>query len=237
MSGPSNEKAIFKDYREAVARLGAARSEALEERKSIEVPGDEIAGAQSLEKLRVAVDEFKELRSKVSPADLFVIEYNVEVITPTRVSLVIPANVSPMDVVLRIDDVSVEVSCIPAFSPFLMKLWGDDTMKHFSAPHPRKLDVDGFVAGTLGKDLDQQEAILRRRGLRSPSLIELGLAHAAYRFATGEDLFQGKQCMTDGGRTLFVGGGDGHVGTIPIFGSSGAGLVSAARFSDSLDEI
>lgn len=234
MSGPINDKPIYKEYREAVARLDAARSEALEERKGVEATGDANAGAQSLEKLRVAVDAFKEFRSKLSPADLFVIEYNVEVLASNRVSLVIPANVSPFDVANRAQDVCVEAFGAQAFSDELLEVLAAEAMGRLTESYSRKIDIDGYVQGTAGRSIEQQDAILQRRGLTPPNLLELGLAHAAYTLATGEDLFQGKKVRADW-LALFVTPSGLRFDTPGMY-SDKPRFASSARFSKSLEE-
>ena len=234
MPGSSETKPIHQQYRDAVARLDAARTEAIEERRAIEAAGDVEAGRGSLEKLHAAVEEFKDLRTRISPTDLFVIEYNVEVVGPTRVSLVVPAHVAPLDVINRSQDVSMEVFGGPAFSSDLVRIWAADRIATHSEPYSRKLEIDGFVQGTLGKSIDQQDAIMKRRGLTCPSLVELGLAHAAYLLATEEDLFQGKKVRADR-LALFVMTGGVHYDSLGIY-SDTTFIASAARLSKSLEE-
>jgi hypothetical protein len=234
MAEPSNAKPTQKEYYDAVARLETAREVAIDERKAAEVSGDVRAGERSLEKLRLAVAEFRGMRSKLSATDLFVIEYGVTVVGPSRVSLVIPADVAPSDLLVRSQEVSQEAFGRPAFRDDILTVWSSSRLATSSEAYSRRLDIDGCVDGTQGKSINQQDAILRKRGLELPNLLELGLAHVSYLFATGEDLFQGKKVRADS-LALFV-GPSGLCVDSPAMQGDLSRLAASARLSKSLEE-
>ncbi len=87
----------LKQYRQAAADLDALRRDVGERIDRAKQGDDLAAGYEALSELETRMEDFKNLRSSLTPLDLFRATYNVEVHGPYEVSFVIPRGTSRFD--------------------------------------------------------------------------------------------------------------------------------------------
>lgn len=87
----------LKQYRQAAADLDALRRDVGERIDRAKQGDDLAAGYEALSELETRMEDFKNLRSSLTPLDLFLATYNVEVHGPYEVSFVIPRGTSRFD--------------------------------------------------------------------------------------------------------------------------------------------
>ena len=190
MSGTLETKPSISDYRAAVDKLEAAREAACSERGRVEVAGDVDAGAKNLDGLKLAINEFKAIRSKLSPQDLFVVEFNIEAVKPGSVSLVLPKGVSWMEYFERAQEVSRSAYERDAVYQGQLDTWrkkGDEESLRKNASSIR-VQVQLCVEGTEGMPWQEQEAALQGRGLERPPGIHVMAGIIAFTMATGNQV-------------------------------------------------
>jgi len=92
----SNDQEL-KQYRQAAADLEAVYRDVGERIHQSKQEDDLAAGYEALSELETRMEDFKNLRSSLSPLNLFLVTYNVEVHGPYEVSFVIPRGTSRFD--------------------------------------------------------------------------------------------------------------------------------------------
>ncbi len=203
-------------YRDAATKLHALRRE-VEERLDLAVEsGDKQAARSALDQLKASGVAFKELRSTLSPTDLFIAKYNIQVHGSHEVSFVLPQGVSRYEMLCEAQGLVAGRENRDLVYPEDLKTWKDDkTFKAITTTH-EWIQVDGHVKGGDGKTRAEQEAFLKRKGLPQANFEDLAAAFVAFYVATGKDLFEGQAARAAGGPLFFhsrglrlVGIGDG----------------------------
>jgi hypothetical protein len=188
MSGPLESKPSISDYRAAVDRLEAAREAAHLERARVELTGDVAAGEKNIDGLKIALDEFKGIRSRLSPQDLFVVEFNVEIAKPCGVSLVRPAGMSWLEYFERAQDISRTVYRRESVYQGLIDIWRDKNFEEClrKSPTSLRVEMELCLEGSVGLQCGEQDVALQRRGLELPPGIHVMAGLVAFTIATGE---------------------------------------------------
>lgn len=208
MLSPGNQKPTIAEYQDAVGRLKEARAVAVEQHARAEAGGDIVGGERSLSDLRAALDEFREIRSRLSQEDLFIVEFNVEVLGDRKVGFTIPSGISHGNILYRIADLFAQQS-----REFPIKLvcaaWSSQEDFTTVSSRPQRVQVFGCVDGSSSMNASEQKEYLMRRGLEMCSRADLVIAAYLYSFVSGQNMFEG----VDLARTM---GGD--VGFMEDFG-------------------
>ena len=176
-------------YREAATKLHESLS-AAEVRIDAAIENGDKADAQAALKDATASGEaFKALRSTLSPTDLFVAKYNIQVHGSHEVSFVLPRGVSRYEMILEAHALVAERDKRDLVYPPHLKEWGKDARFTASCESPERIQIDGHVKGGDGKTREQQEKFLTTKGLEQAQLEDLAVAFVANYVATGEPLF------------------------------------------------
>ena len=199
MSGSLAPQVSLEDYRAAVERLDGARSEAVKRHQEAQSWADIEAGEDNIERLKLALDEFKKLRSGLTPRDLFIVEYKVTVMFDCEVSLVLPQGTSRMKLLQRAEEAAQQVYERSAVSPFWLSKWEQHEEFNARTLHAVPIAIHGRVEGTAFMERAAQTKHLASKGMEMPSLEDLAVAHAAYFLVVGEDLFRGAWIRARGG--------------------------------------
>jgi hypothetical protein len=190
-------------YREAATKLHESLS-AAEVRIDAAIENGDKADAQAALKDATASGEaFKALRSTLSPTDLFVAKYNIQVHGSHEVSFVLPRGVSRYEMILEAHALVAERDGRDLVYPNDLKRWGDDARLTASCESPERIQIDGHVQGGDEKTRTQQEKFLTTKGLEQAQLEDLAAAFVANYVATGEDLFEGQWVRAVGGALYF----------------------------------
>lgn len=186
------------EYRVAQSQLHVARQLACERHCIAQASNDIDAGTQSISGLKVALDAFKNFRKTLSPRDLLVCEHSIETRGEHIVAVTLPARMSPLEFVTRAGEfVRDYYGYESVWLDRAFTTWMDDPKLLAAQDEPRRIRADGCVDGTSNLIREDQDAILRKRGLSPISLADLSVAHMAYQIAHGEDLFLGKVIRTE----------------------------------------
>ena len=190
MSGPVELKPSISDYRAAVERLDAAREAAHIERGRVELTGDVAAGEKNLADLKMALDEFKGIRSRLSLQDLFAVEFNVELVKPRSVSLVLPAGMSWVEYFERAQDISRSVYNREAVYQGLLDTWKQKGHEESLCKNSASVlvQVELCLEGSDVMQLGEQDVALQRRGLELPPGIHVMAGLIAFTIVTGEQV-------------------------------------------------
>jgi hypothetical protein len=196
-------------YREAATKLHESLS-AAEVRIDAAIENGDKADAQAALKDATASGEaFKALRSTLSPTDLFVAKYNIQVHGSHEVSFVLPRGVSRYEMILEAHALVAERDGRDLVYPNDLKRWGDDARLTASCESPERIQIDGHVQGGDEKTRTQQEKFLTTKGLEQAQLEDLAAAFVANYVATGEDLFEDQWVRAVGGALYFLSHGLG----------------------------
>jgi hypothetical protein len=148
--------------------------------------GNKQDALDALAELRASSAEFQGLRSTLSPTDLFIAKYNIQVHGSHEVLFVLPTGVSRYEMLLEAQEVVRERTLV----------WSDDLKKWEKNPKftdtcttPERIQIDGHVEGGDEKTRAEQEAFLKRKKLPLASLEDLAAAFVAHYVAAGETLF------------------------------------------------
>lgn len=175
-------------YRAAVERLGQARESAIEKRAAAEITGDVAAGQTTIDELRVALDEFKEMRNKLDSRELFIARFNVEQVGLGRVSVVLPKGMSRSEFLEEAQAIAAEHHGAAIIQSSQLRTWCRQDRFKESVREPLRIEMLGIVPGSENKGLDAQRRHLTKVGLALPEMRDLAVAHAAYFVATGHGL-------------------------------------------------
>ena len=210
-------------YREAAIELHKLSLSVEQRLASAFENGKQQDARDALAELRASSAEFQKLRSTLTPTDLFIAKYNIQVHGAHEVSFVLPQGVSRYEMLCEAQGLVIEQHLI---YPGQLKDWSNDERFKASTTVPERIQIDGHVDGGDGKTRNQQEAFLEAKELPLATLEDLAAAFVAHYVATGTDLFEGKWVRAAGG-ALYFGSYGLNVSDIDDDGSSRDVAVSA----------
>jgi hypothetical protein len=191
-------------YRDSAVKLHELRREVERQLDSAVESGDKQAARDALEDLKASGAAFKELRTTLTPTDLFIAKYNIQVHGPHEVSFVLPKGVSRYEMLCEAQGLVAErENGRDLVWPTQLKRWKDDKTFQATTTTPERIQIDGHVEGGDGKTRAKQEAFLNKKGLPQANLEDLAAAFVALYVATGKDLFEGQWVRAAGGALNF----------------------------------
>jgi hypothetical protein len=198
------DQAKVTEYRGIAAELHALRQRVKREFDSAVTDGDKQAARDALDQLKASRETFKELRSTLSPTDLFIAKYNIQVHGPHEVSFVLPKGVSRYEMLCEAQGLVAETeNGRNLVWPNQLKQWERDKTFKVTTTIPERIQIDGHVEGGDGMSRANQETFLKSKGLPQANLEDLAAALVAFYVATGKNLFEGKRVRAAGGVLRF----------------------------------
>jgi hypothetical protein len=186
-------------YRDSAVKLHALRQRVEQQFDSAVTDGNKQAARDALDQLKASGVAFKELRNTLSPTDLFIAKYNIQVHGPHEVSFVLPKGVSRYEMLCEAQELVAERDNRNLVLPTRLKEWERDKTFKATTTIPERIQIDGHVEGGDGKTRAEQEAFLKSKGLPQANLEDLAAAFVAFYVATGKNLFEGKRVRAAGG--------------------------------------
>jgi hypothetical protein len=187
-------------YREAAIELHKLSLSVEQRLASAFENGKQQDARDALAELRASSAEFQKLRSTLTPTDLFIAKYNIQVHGAHEVSFVLPQGVSRYEMLCEAQGLVIEQHLI---YPGQLKDWSNDERFKASTTVPERIQIDGHVEGGDRMNRADQEAFLTRKKLPLATLEDLAAAFVAHYVATGTDLFEGKWVRAAGGALYF----------------------------------
>ena len=192
-------------YRNSAVRLHELRQSVEQQFDSAVTDGNKQAARDALDQLKVSGEEFKNLRNTLTPTDLFIAKYNIQVHGPHEVSFVLPKGVSRYEMLCEAQGLVRErENGLNLVWPDDLQTWKDDKTFKATSTTPERIQIDGHVDGGDAKNRADQEAFLKSKGLPQANLEDLAAAFVAFYVATGTRLFEGKWVRAAGGALDFV---------------------------------
>ncbi len=151
--------------------------------------GNKQDALDALAELKTTDAEFQKLRSTLSPTDLFIAKYNIQVHGAHEVSFVLPTGVSRYEMLCEAQGVVGEREGRELVWPDQLKEWEKNPKFTDTCTTPERIQIDGHVEGGDEKTRAEQEAFLKRKKLPLASLEDLAAAFVAHYVAAGETLF------------------------------------------------
>jgi hypothetical protein len=184
VANPTHDPKKLHEYRERAASLYDL-SQGVEERigQAAEL-GSLQAARDALGGLTLKTKEFEEFRKTLTPAEIFLAKYNVEVINEHTVSFVIPKGVSRIEMLKEAHALVTDRNLVARAQ---LQDWVSDPRYTQEAVTSERIGIDGRVPNSTGKTREQQEAMVGKDNL--PALEDLAVAFAVHWIATGEPLF------------------------------------------------
>ncbi len=175
-------------YRNAVEHLLEFSRKARQRFEAAHGAGDLAAAHEALSTLEARTEEFKKLRSTLTPHEIFIAKYSVEVHGPHEVSFTIPQGVSRIEMLREAHGIIEKESCLVSAAGFMS--WEKAPAFTSEVVTPERIRIVGFVAGGDRMTRAEQEVLLQRRNLSMPASEDLAAAFAAYYVATEEPLLK-----------------------------------------------
>jgi hypothetical protein len=197
------DQALVKQYRDTAMELHKLRQSVEQQFDSAVTDGNKELARSALDKLKASGVAFKELRNTLSPTDLFIAKYNIQVHGSHEVSFVLPKGVSRYEMLCEAQGLVAERDNRNLVLPTQLERWKDDKTFKATSTTPERIQIDGHVAGGDGKTRANQESFLKSKGLPQANLEDLAAAFVAFYVATGKDLFEGKVVRAAGGALNF----------------------------------
>jgi hypothetical protein len=182
-------EAKVREYREAAINHHEVLRTAEERMDAAIENGNHAEAKAALAEATASGEAFRELRSKLTPTDLFVAKYNIQVHNSHEVSFVLPRGVSRYEMLCEAQELVGERDGRDLVYPDRLKSWGNDARFTASCESPERIRIDGHVKGGDGKTREQQEKFLITKGLEQAQLEDLAAAFVAHWVATREPLF------------------------------------------------
>lgn len=190
-------------YRDTATKLHALRQSVEQQFESAVTDGNKEAARNALAELKGSGAAFKELRTTLTPTDLFIAKYNIQVHGPHEVSFVLPTGTSRYEMLCEAHELVAGRDSRDLVWPNQLKEWEKDKTFQATSTTPEWIQIDGHVEGGDGKTRAQQEALLKSKGLPQANLEDLAAAFVAFYVATGGDLFEGQWVRAAGGALAF----------------------------------
>jgi hypothetical protein len=184
MNNPTHDPQKLHEYREKAASLHDL-SKGVEERIGQAAESGSIEAArEALGELTLKTKEFEEFRKSLTPAEIFLAKYNVEVINDHTVSFVVPRGVAPIEILREAQGLVVDRDLI---FPTQLERWAKDPKFTTEGTKSERISIEGHVPNSTNKTRSQQEEMVGKENL--PSLDHLAVAFAVNWIATREPLF------------------------------------------------
>jgi len=183
------DKTKVAEYREAAVKHHDVLTTAEERMDAAIENGDKAEAEKALAEATASGEAFRELRSKLTPTDLFVAKYNIQVHNSHEVSFVLPRGVSRYEMLCEAQELVGERDGRDLVYPDYLKSGVNDARFTASCESPERIRIDGHVEGGDGKTREQQEKFLTTKGLEQAQLEDLAAAFVAHWVATREPLF------------------------------------------------
>jgi hypothetical protein len=190
-------------YRESATNLHELRQSVEQRFESAVESGDKQAARDALAELKASGAAFKELRTALTPTDLFIAKYNIQVHGPHEVSFVLPTGTSRYEMLCEAQALVAVRDSRDLVWPDQLEQWEQATTFKATSTTPERIQIDGHVAGGDGMSRADQEAFLESKKLPQANLEDLAAAFVAFYVATGKDLFEGKVVRAAGGALDF----------------------------------
>jgi hypothetical protein len=190
-------------YRDIAMKLHELRQRVEEQLDSAVESGDKQAARDALDELKASGAAFKELGNTLTPTDLFIAKYNIQVHGPHEVSFVLPSGVSRYEMLCEAQGLVAERDNRNLVFPDRLKKWEAEATFNSTSITPERIQIDGHVEGGDAKNRADQEALLKSKGLPQANLEDLAAALVAFYVATGKNLFEGKRVRAAGGALSF----------------------------------
>jgi hypothetical protein len=230
VTNPTHDPQKLHEYREKAASLHDL-SKGVEERIGQAAESGSIEAArEALGELTLKTKEFEEFRKSLTPAEIFLAKYNVEVINDHTVSFVIPRGVAPIEILREAQGLVADRNLI---WPNQLATWEKDPKFTTEATKSERICIDGHVPNSTNWTRAQQERMVGTENL--PSLEELAVAFAVNWRATDEPLFGWYMKWTSFSHTVRAAGGalDFYGNGLNVFdsddGLSNAGVAVSSR--------
>jgi hypothetical protein len=194
------------EYRAAATELHELSTRVEQRIDSAFENGIDQAVHDALAELKASGAEFQKLRSTLTPSQLFIAKYNIQVHGPHEVSFVLPQGVSRYEMLLEAQGVVRERNLVWSDD---LKKWEKNSKFTDTCTTPERIQIDGHVEGGDGMPKDKQLKLLETKGLSLATLEDLAAAFVAHYVATGKDLFEYKVVRAAGGALYFFSNGLG----------------------------
>ena len=189
MNQPAQDLDRLKQYREIAAKLHDL-SAGIEERIAQAARSGQIKVAHdALEELQLKTKELDDFRATLSPEEIFLAKYGVEVIDEHTVSFVIPRGVSRLEILKEAHVLHPNGNLIKAWQ---LEKFEDDPSFTTEAAQSERICISGHVPNSENKTREQQENMVGKNNLATCE--DLTVAFAVNWIATAGIL---------GGQALF----------------------------------
>jgi hypothetical protein len=196
-------QALVKQYRDTVMELHKLRQSVEQQFDSAVTDGNKELARSALAELKASGEEFKNLRNTLTPTDLFIAKYNIQVHGPHEVSFVLPKGVSRYEMLCEAQGLVAGRDNRNLVYPDRLNKWEAEATFKSTSTTPERIQIDGHVDGGDGMNRADQEAFLKNMGLPQANLEDLAAAFVAFYVATGKNLFEGKVVRAAGGALSF----------------------------------
>jgi hypothetical protein len=194
---------LVKQYRDTVMELHKLRQSVEQQFDSAVTDGNKELARSALAELKASGEEFKNLRNTLTPTDLFIAKYNIQVHGSHEVSFVLPKGVSRYEMLCEAQDLVAVRDNHDLVWPTQLNRWKDAKTFKATTTIPERIQIDGHVDGGDGMNRADQEAFLNNMELPQANLEDLAAAFVAFYVATGKNLFEGKRARAAGGVLRF----------------------------------
>jgi hypothetical protein len=184
VTNPTHDPQKLHEYRAKAAELHDL-SKGVEERIEQAAESGSIEAARdAVGELTLKTKEFEDFRKSLTPVELFLAKYNVEVVNDHTVSFVVPRGVAPIEILREAQGLVADRDLI---WPTQLERWEKDPKFTTEATKSERISIDGHVPNSINKDRTEQEKMFGKENL--PSLEHLAVAFAVNWIATREPLF------------------------------------------------
>ena len=191
MPGPSDPKPTVGEYKAAIKALESAREFSTKKYENAQATGDVVASQESLMTLKGALDAFKDLRSRLSPTDLVIAEFNIETAGRTNVSLVIPPQVSRFDFLCRASEAVAKNGEGMIVAQYLMTKWRQAPEFITPCGASARIEITTFLGDIVGHSAAHQRTFLKEHGYDMASVADVAIGHVAHSLIAGRSMFGG----------------------------------------------
>ncbi len=130
------------EYREAAAALDKLRQQVGQRIESAIENGNKEEAGRALAELRASGEELQKLRETLTPRDLFVAKYNIQVHGPHEVSFVLPKGVSRYEMLSEAQGLVTDRDLV---TPTQLKKWENDARFTSVVTSSERICIDGYV--------------------------------------------------------------------------------------------
>lgn len=186
MQPEQDQNQQLKQYRRAAADLEALYRDVGEHIQRCKQVGDLSAGQNALSELELRIEDFKKLRSSLTPQNLFLATYNVEVYGPHEVSFVLPKGVTRLDLCKEANDLVADDKTL--ITTIQLGAWEKNAGFTRVTEVPERVHIKAHDSQRF-QVVEEQKRSLRERKLEMASFEDVVAAFAVHHVATQESLF------------------------------------------------